>query len=133
MKRRATMAAMLTVVMAACGGSGGGGAGNGPSGIDRGKQVSVLSNIEKSSLCDWFAPMFGGYGTTPSCANWVISAPPDKPTCMTEFPVCAVTVAQFEDCLVAIVAAQNVCTQQALDDVLVRPDCQAVGAAHCFD
>jgi hypothetical protein len=44
-----------------------------------------------------------------------------------------VTVGQFEDCVAAIAAAQNACTLQALDDVLVRPDCQAVGAAHCFD
>ena len=47
--------------------------------------------------------------------------------------MCAVTVSQFEDCVVAVVAAQNVCTQQALDAVLARPDCQAVGTAGCFN
>jgi len=133
MKRLATKAAMMAMMMAACGGGGGGGPGNGPSGVDRSKQVSAVTDAEKSSLCDWYAPMFGGYGTTPACTNWLISAPPDLATCLSGFPACAVSIGQFEDCVVAIAAAQNVCTPQALDDVLVRPDCQAVGAAHCFD
>lgn len=130
--KRLAMAVTLAFT-AACGGGGGGGSGNGPSGVDRSKQVSAVSDAEKSAVCDWFAPMVGDYGSVPTCAGWIISAPPDKATCISTFPTCAVTVAQFEDCVVAIVAAQNVCTQQSLDDVLVRPDCQAVGAAHCFE
>jgi len=131
MTKIATMAAVLAVGAMACGGSSGGG-GNGPSGVDRSKTVSAVSDADKASVCDWFAPMVGGYGTTPACADWLISAPPDKATCMSEFPVCTVTVGELEDCMVAIVAAQNVCTQQALLDVQARPDCQAVGNAGCF-
>lgn len=130
--KRLAMAVTWALVTAACGGSGGGGPGTGPSGVDRNKQVSAVTDAEKTALCDWFAPMVGDYGAVPTCANWIIAAPPDRATCISTFPSCAVTVGQFEDCVVAIVAAQNVCTQQALDDVLIRPDCQAVGAANCF-
>ena len=129
MKRLETMAVALAVMTAACGG---GGAGNGPAGVDRNKQVSAVTDADKGSVCDWFAPMVGGYGATPSCAEWLISAPPDKATCTSEFPVCEVTVGELEDCMIAIVAAQKVCTQQALLDVQARPDCQAVGNAGCF-
>ncbi len=133
MTRIAMMAAALAMVTLACGGSTtpGGGAG-GPAGVDRAKQVSAATEADKNALCDWFAPMVGGYGTTPACTGYLLEAPPDKPACLTDFPNCAVTIGQFEDCVVAIVAAQAVCTQAALDAVIVRADCMAVGAAGCF-
>jgi hypothetical protein len=131
MTRIVTMAVVLAAMTAACGGGGSGG-GNGPTGADRSKQISSVTDADKSAFCDWFAPMVGGYGTAPTCADWILSAPPDKADCMTHFPVCAVTVGELEDCVVAIVAAQSACTQQALANASARPDCQAVGAAGCF-
>jgi hypothetical protein len=110
-----------------------GGNGNGPPGVDRSKPVSSVTDADKSALCDWFAPMVGGYGAVPACAEWLISAPPDKATCLADFPVCAVTIGTFEDCVVAIVAAQSVCTPDALAAVMMRADCAAVGAGGCFD
>ena len=93
---------------------------------------AVLTDADKNSLCDWFAPMVGGYGAAPTCADALLEAPPDKAACLTDFPSCGVTIGQFEDCVVAIVAAQTTCTQDALTAVMARPDCQAVGAAGCF-
>jgi len=131
MTRLATVTAALAMVTMACGSSSNGG-NTGPTGVDRSKQISTVTEDDKSALCDWFAPMVGGYGTTPACADALLEAPPDKATCLTDFPSCAVTIGQFEDCVVAIVAAQNTCTEASLTAVMARPDCQAVGAAGCF-
>jgi len=132
MKRLATVAAALAVLTLGCGGGGSGGT-SGPTGVDRSQQVSAVSDTDKGALCDWFAPMVGGYGTTPACADYILEAPPDKATCLVDFPNCAVTVGQFEDCVVAIVAAQNACTPQALTAIYGRADCQAVANAGCFN
>jgi hypothetical protein len=129
MKRIAMLAAGVAVFGLACGGNGGT---SGAPGVDRGKSVSAASDADKSSLCDWFVPMVGGYGAAATCPDWLIGAPADKADCTSNFPVCNVTVGQLEDCMVAIVAAQNVCTQQALIAVQARPDCQAVITGNCF-
>jgi len=127
MKKRAVLAAALTVMAAACEG----GSGSGPAGVDRSKQVSAVSDADKSALCDWFAPMVGGYGAAAPCTLGGVSAPPDKATCVAEFPVCAVSVGQFQDCIVAIIAAQNTCTNDALAMAAAKPECAA--AAGCFN
>jgi hypothetical protein len=121
-------ATMAVVAVIGCGGASG--PPNGPTGIDRSKPVSAADDTEKGALCDWFAPMVGGYGNSPSCANYKISAPPDQGICISAFPVCDVTIGQFADCVAAIVAAQNACTDKALMDALARPEC--VAAAACF-
>jgi hypothetical protein len=152
MTRIATMAAaMVTMLAMACssrgggggGGSGGtggtggtgggGGTGGAPAGLDRSRTISTLTEAEKGEVCDWFAPMAGGYGAAPTCANWIVAAPPDKATCVgDDFPNCTATVGQFQDCVVAILAAQAVCTQAALTNAQSQPACVAVGLAGCF-
>jgi hypothetical protein len=134
MMRIAMTAVALAVLTAACGGcTVSSGNGNGPPGVDRSKPVSSVTEADKSALCDWFAPMVGGYGSVSACAEGFLTAPPDKATCLADFPVCAVTIGVFEDCVVAIVAAQNACTPDALTAVMMRADCAAVGAGGCFD
>jgi len=91
-----------------------------------------VTEAEKNTLCDWFAPMVGGYGSPPACAMALITAPPDKATCVAEFPTCTATIGQFEDCMTAIVTAQTLCTQNALIAAQTRPECIAVAAADCF-
>ena len=125
--RGAVMLAMLGA--AACGGSSGGG----PAGVDRNKQISAATDADKGSLCDWFVAMVGGYGAAPTCADGFLEAPPDKTTCTTEFPMCNVTVAAFEDCVETIVAAQATCTAASLTAAMANANCQAVGAAGCFN
>jgi hypothetical protein len=153
MTRLAMVAAVLATLAAACsgrvsvddagGGAGGGGVGTGGSGagggggvgmtgLDRSKPISSVTEDEKNTLCDWFAPMVGGYGSTPACALALITAPPDKATCVAEFPACTATIGQFEDCMMAIVTAQTLCTQNALTAAQTRPECIAVGAAGCL-
>src|SRR5262245_17407867 len=132
MTRIATMAAALAIVMLACGGGGGGGGGNGPAGVDRSKPISSVTEADKGALCDWFVPMVGGYGAPPPCAMGFLSAPPDKATCIMEFPSCAVSIGDFEDCVVAVVAAQNVCTADALAAAAARPECTSSGQGNCF-
>jgi hypothetical protein len=129
MTRFAKVAAtfVLAVSAAACGSSAGG-----PAGVDSTKQVSAASTSDKEALCDWFAPMAGGYGNEPACADWILSAPPSKADCIAGFPVCAVTIAQFESCITKVVAAQNTCTEQSLSAVEADPDCQAVVLGGCF-
>jgi hypothetical protein len=130
---RIAMVVAALAVATACGG--GSGAGSGPTGVDRTRLASAVTDEDKGALCDWFAPMVGGYGAAHPCQDAFVTAPPDKPTCIAEFPVCTgnVTVGQFEDCMVALVAAQDQCTTQALVQVQTRPDCQAVAAAGCFN
>ena len=129
MRRIATVAAALAVLAAACGGT----AGDGPGGVDRSKQVSTVTEADKAALCDWFAPMVGGYGATHPCAQAFITAPPDKATCIAEFPVCAVTVGAFADCIAIIVAAQNTCTDASLASAAANPACSSSGPGNCFN
>jgi hypothetical protein len=152
MTRIAVVAAVLATLAAACssrvrgddggggssggggasGGGGGAGGGGGMTGLDRSKPISSVTEAEKNTLCDWFAPMLGDYGSTPACALALIAAPPDKATCVAEFPACTATIGQFEDCMMAIVTAQTLCTQNAITAAQTKPDCIAVGAAGCF-
>ena len=152
MTRLAMVAAVLAMLTAACsgrvsnddagggaggggvgtGGGSGGGGGVGMTGLDRSKPISSVTEAEKDTLCDWFAPMVGGYGSSPACALALISAPPDKATCVAEFPSCTATIGQFEDCMMAIVTAQTLCTQNAITAAQTRTECIAVGAAGCF-
>ena len=152
MTRLAMVAAVLAMLTAACsgrvsnddagggaggggvgtGGGSGGGGGVGVTGLDRSKPISSVTEAEKDTLCDWFAPMVGGYGSSPACALALISAPPDKATCVAEFPSCTATIGQFEDCMMAIVTAQTLCTQNAITAAQTRTECIAVGAAGCF-
>ena len=113
-------------------GGGGGGGGVGMTGLDRSKPISSVTEAEKNTLCDWFAPMVGGYGSTPACALALISAPPDQATCVAEFPACTATIGQFEDCMMAIVTAQTLCTQNAITAAQTKPECIAVAVAGCF-
>lgn len=126
----ATAFALVLFSAAGCGGGGGAG---GPANVDTSQQISAVSESDKSDLCDWFADKMGGYGTEPSCGQAFLSAPPDHASCMTDFPVCAVTVGQFESCVNTVLAAQNACTEQALLGAQASADCQAVGNAGCFD
>jgi len=119
---------LATMVAAGCGGGGG----SGPAGVDGTKQISAVNDMEKASLCDWFAAKVGGYGTTPACPDAFLEAPPSKAECLADFPSCAVTVSQFESCVEKIVAAQNACTQEAFLGVLGDANCQTVENANCF-
>ena len=155
MTRIAKLAAVLAMLAAACsgrvssddagggacgggvgtgggGGGAGGGGGVGVTGLDRSKPISSVTAAEKDTLCDWFAPMVGGYGSTPTCALALISAPPDKATCVADFPSCTATIGQFEDCMTAIVAAQTLCTQNAITAAQTKPECIAVAVAGCL-
>jgi hypothetical protein len=131
MTRMVSIAAALAILVISCGG-GSGGSTTGPTGVDRSKPVSSVTEDEKGALCDWFAPMVAGYGNPHPCGDAVLTAPTDKAMCIADFPSCAVTVGQFQDCVVAIVAAQDACTQQALLAAQMRADCQAAGLANCF-
>ena len=51
---------------------------------------------------------------------------------MAEFPTCAVT-GQLQDCMMVILAAQTVCTADALAAAMANVNCLAVGAAGCFN
>ena len=125
----AAVAAAFSIVA----GCGGGGSGGGPSGVSGSKQVSSVTDAEKGILCDWFVGMIGGYGAPSTCADAVITAPPDKTECLTSFPSCAVTVSEFEDCVTRLVSAQDACTQEALTAAEAAASCQAVGTAGCFN
>ena len=131
MTRIATLilAAALALAAVGCGGSS---TSSSSPNVDGSKQVSALSTTDKTSMCDWFAGLVGGYGSTPSCSMAVITAPPSKSECLTSFPSCAVTVAMFEVCVNDLVAAQDTCTSQAMTDAELSAACQTVGQAGCF-
>jgi hypothetical protein len=123
--------APAAVLLALGCGSGGGGS-VGPGGVDSSELVSAASDADKGALCDWYAGMVGGYGAAPTCSMAQITAPPDKATCISQFPVCDVTVALFEDCVERLISAQNTCTQAALYSAESASSCQTVGMARCF-
>jgi hypothetical protein len=100
--------------------------------VDSTKQVSAASDAEKGALCDWFVAMVGGYGAAATCGSAQLMAPPDKATCMSDFPTCDVTVGVFQDCVQRMVSAQTACTQEAEAAAAASTSCQAVGAAGCF-
>lgn len=131
MTRFATAAAAVLFLIAGCGGGSSGG--GGPSDVDSTKQISAVTDAEKSSLCDWFADKTGGYGAASSCEQAVLTAPPNKDACMTDFPTCSVMIGTFETCVNAVIAAQNTCTDQALLSAEGSSACQTVGAAGCFN
>jgi hypothetical protein len=114
-----------------CGGSGS--ASSGPAGVDPSEQVSAASDADKGALCDWYSGMVGGYGAPATCAMAQITAPPDKTTCVAQFPVCNVTVAVFEDCVERLISAQNTCTQPALSAAEAASSCVTVGMNGCFN
>ena len=101
--------------------------------MDSTKQVTAVNDADKASLCDWFVGMVGGYGAPATCDLAELSAPPDKATCTADFPVCAVTIAQFEGCVTKMVSAQNTCTAAAINAAIASPECDAVGMAGCFN
>lgn len=122
-----TLLAAALALLPACGGGGG------SSGVSGSKAVSTINDSEKGMLCDWFAGQVGGYGAVDACPTFGLEAPPSKETCVAEFPVCAVTVAQFEDCVQTILAAEATCTTDAFTTAQMNANCQAVGAAGCFE
>jgi len=127
MTRMATLilvAASLALVVG-CGGS------SSPD-VDSNKQVSATTSAEKISLCDWFVGMVGGYGASPTCSDGFLEAPASQAECVSDFPVCAVTVGNFEACIRTIVSAQATCTSASLTAAQSDPICQMVGAAGCF-
>ena len=131
MRVSTSLAPAVLLVAMGCGGGGGGGA-PGPAGVSSSEPISAASDADKGALCDWYAAMVGGYGAPATCAMAQITAPPDKATCVSDFPVCSVTVAEFEDCVERLISAQNVCTQDALNAAGTASSCQAVGTAGCF-
>lgn len=128
MTRVATAVLLAVLSVSGCGG----GSDGGPTGVDGNKQISAITPSEKESLCDWFAGKAGGYGTTKTCAEGFLEAPPDKATCLSDFPSCAVKVSIFEACVEKVLAAQATCTTAALAGAMGDADCQAVGTAGCF-
>ena len=125
--------AAVTLAIVAAAACGGGSSGSGPGGVSRSKQVNTVTAAEKELLCDWFVGMVGGYGAAPTCADGFIEAPPDKPECVATFPTCAVTVGSLQDCMQVIIDAQSVCTADSLAAAMANANCQAVGAAGCFN
>jgi hypothetical protein len=123
------MAASLALA-AGCGSSGTGGTSPNVAGS---KQISTTTAAEKTSLCDWFVGMIGGYGAPTTCQNAFIEAPATQAECVSTFPTCAVTVGTFEACIETIVSAQTTCTSQSLMAAQTDATCQMVGAAGCFN
>jgi hypothetical protein len=101
--------------------------------LDSTKQMSAASDVDKRALCDWFAPMVGGYGAASTCGSALFVALPDRATCVSAFPACDVSVGVFQDCVQRMVSAQNACTEAAETAAAASTSCRAVGAARCFD
>ena len=116
-------------LVAGCGGSSSDG--NPP--VDGTQQVSAIDATDKMNLCNWFAGLVGGYGSTPTCSMALISAPPSEADCISSFPTCAVPVSTFEACVRTIVSAQATCTQASIAMAEADPNCATVGQAGCFN
>ena len=98
-----------------------------------GSVSAVTAGADKEALCDWFASRSVATARASTCAEAFVTAPPNKPECTTDFPVCAAAVAQPQDCMEMILDAQVVCTEASLMAAQTNANCQAVYAAGCFD
>jgi hypothetical protein len=105
--------------IALCAGCSSGGSSDGNPPVNGSTQISAATDTDKMNLCNWFAGMAGGYGSTSSCVS--------------TFPDCAVPVSTFEACVRAIIAAQNTCTQASISMAQSDPNCTTVGQAGCFN
>ncbi|HSZ84291.1 MAG TPA: hypothetical protein VLA14_18525 [Polyangia bacterium] len=131
--RRTIKTLTLTFLFAAgCGGGGSTSTGSGPPGVDGSKEVTATTAADKMSVCDWYANLVGGYGAPSSCPLAVLQAPPSQADCTSQFPSCAVTVSDFAACVVAMIDAQNQCTQAAIDAAEASTACATVLPANCF-
>jgi len=109
------------------------GTSGGDPGVNGSTQISAATDADKMNLCNWFAGLSGGYGSTSSCSMALITAPPSEADCVSTFPDCAVPVSTFEACVRTIVAAQNTCTQASIAAAAADPNCSTVGQAGCFN
>lgn len=105
-------AVVLCLLAAACGRTPvGGGESSGVSGLPATKPLRQLSAAEQTTICDWTARQYGGYGQTTKCPSGKIATrvPRTLESCQTSFTRlrCDVTVGQFEACTLA--AARDVC------------------------
>ncbi len=133
LSRPAVKALTLTfLLVAGCGGGESTSTGTGPAGVDGSKQVTATTPAEKVAVCDWYANLVGGYGTTSPCAMALLQAPPSQAGCTAQFPSCAVTVSDFAACVVAMIDAQKQCTEFAITQAEVSPSCATVISASCF-
>jgi hypothetical protein len=103
-----------------------------PSGVDGTKTLADASSSDMTATCDWFAKLVGGYGTTSTCSSSVLDAPPSQADCVAHFPSCDVTFSDFEACTVAVVHAQQACTNTSVSDAESSDVCSAVIPAGCF-
>jgi hypothetical protein len=101
--------------------------------VDSTKQISAVNDTDKMNLCNWFAGLAGGYGSTTSCSMALITAPPSEADCVSSFPDCAVPVSTFESCVRTIITAQMTCTQASITMAQTDADCATVGQAGCFN
>jgi len=122
--------AAAIALVAGCGGSS---SSDGNPSVDGTKQVSAVDATDKMNLCNWFAGLAGGYGSTSSCSMAVITAPPSEADCVSSFPDCAVPVSTFEACVRTIMTAQMTCTQASISAAQTDSNCAAVGQAGCFN
>ena len=96
-------------------------------------QISAATDTDKMNLCNWFAGLSGGYGSTASCSMALITAPPSEADCVSTFPDCTAPVSTFEACVRVVVSAQATCTQASISMAQQDPNCTTVGQAGCFN
>ena len=88
------------------------------SGLDESMQLTAATPAQLRQLCDWMATLFGGYGhdITKQCDksySATINAPVSQADCAATRtpPSCAATIAQVEDCEIAI-SSSDPCMQE---------------------
>jgi hypothetical protein len=102
-----------------------------PAGVDGTKSLADASQADETATCDWFAMLAGGYGTTSSC-DGALNPAQSQTDCLATFPSCDATFTDFEACVVAVVHAQQACTDTSVQDARSSADCASVIPAGCF-
>jgi hypothetical protein len=103
-----------------------------PTGVDGTKTLAAASDSDKAATCDWFAKLAGGYGTTSPCAH-ALNPAQDQADCLTTFPSCDATFADFEACVTAVVHAQEACDPPtAASDARASDACASAVNAGCL-
>lgn len=87
----------------------GGAEATGPAALDPSADIRTLSDGALAQFCDWINETLGGYGRVSDCGGNTVQVDADQAACVSAgfHPRCAVSVAQYQTCVLAQVPSMG--------------------------
>ena len=81
----------------------------GPAALDPSADIRTLSDGALAQFCDWINETLGGYGRVSNCGGNTVQVDADQAACVSAgfHPRCAVSVAQYQTCVLAQVPSMG--------------------------